>query len=299
MWQRWRKTCIWISACALSGAAIYVGGYAWYESLPQEEQVRISSTLLYNIHIRTDAEYRYATWYCHKTPSPNYSNRTAAPIRFLVLHFTAGDALEGPANWFSNYKSSVSAHYIIGKNGECYQSVPENKVAWHAGASAWHDAGNLNTTSIGIELVNTGYDPFSEAQIQALIALSGQIMKRHNITPENVLAHSDIKYEKKDPGELFPWQRLAEHGIGLWPDAAVTPAPTTVLRLGNRGPEVFSLQQRLSKYGYFINQTGTYDHDTVSAVMAFQRHFRPERIDGQWDGVCDQRLNGLLQKIGN
>ena len=123
--------------------------------------------------------------------------------------------------------AKVSAHYTIDEDGTVYAHVPEARRAWHAGVSFWAGESDINARSIGIELVNPGheygYRAFPEAQIAALIALCHGILARHPIPPARVLGHSDVApARKEDPGELFPWARLAKAGIGLWPDVAAT-----------------------------------------------------------------------------
>src|ERR1700712_4688040 len=154
-----------------------------------------------------------------ETPSPNFDERTS-PVSMLVLHYTGmADAASAIAR-LTDPEAKVSAHYLIAEDGQIVRLVDETKRAWHAGRSHWRGIDNINSASVGIELVNPGhefgYRPFPEAQIEALIPLVANIVQRHGITRGNVVGHSDIApTRKQDPGELFPWNRLARRGPGL------------------------------------------------------------------------------------
>ncbi len=185
----------------------------------------------------------------------------------------------------------VSAHYLIDEDGTIVALVPEHRRAWHAGVSAWLGESGLNDRSIGIELVNPGhewgYRPFTEAQYEACIALCREIVGRWPIPARRVLAHSDVAPERKqDPGELFDWARLAAAGIGLWPPPGA----------GNPRPAA-ALQADLARFGYPVPRTGELDARTRQVIVAFQRHFRPERLDGNLDAATLARLDGLLALI--
>jgi N-acetylmuramoyl-L-alanine amidase len=174
--------------------------------------------------------------------------------------------------------SQVSAHYMIDEEGKIYQMVEEAHRAWHAGESYWQGRKDLNSSSIGIELVNPGhsygYRPFPDAQITALIALCKGIMTRWSIPPNCVLGHSDVAPRRKqDPGHLFPWKKLSEEGLGLWPEENKTS------KGGNE-------QEVLSRIGY---ETESLPH----ALLAFQRHFQPHKVDG----IADQETYALLQGL--
>jgi N-acetylmuramoyl-L-alanine amidase len=184
--------------------------------------------------------------------------------------------------------AKVSAHYLVDEDGSITALVPEQARAWHAGASAWLGQAGLNDRSIGIELVNPGhewgYRAFPEAQYQACIALCQAIIGRWPIPPRRVLGHSDVAPERKeDPGELFDWPRLAAAGVGLWPTS------------GEGAPRaVATLQAELARFGYAVPRHGRLDRATERVVAAFQRHFRPERVDGVPDHRTLARLDGLL-----
>jgi len=214
-------------------------------------------------------------------PSPNHDDRGGAVIDMLVLHYTgmknAGEALTR----LCDASAKVSAHYTIDEDGTVYAHVPEARRAWHAGIACWAGATDINARSIGIELVNPGhefgYRDFSEDQIAALITLCHSILMRHPIPSWRVLGHSDVAPARKDdPGELFPWAGLAKAGIGLWPQR-VDSDPTA---------------DALSRYGYDPNVP------REKLVTAFQRHFRPKKLDGQWDSECAGLLASLLGTAG-
>jgi N-acetylmuramoyl-L-alanine amidase len=184
--------------------------------------------------------------------------------------------------------AKVSAHYLIDEDGSVVALVPEAARAWHAGVSAWQGRQRLNDCSIGIELVNPGhewgYRAFPEPQYVACIALCQALLARWPITPARVLAHSDIAPDRKeDPGELFDWPRLAAAGIGRWPQSGAG-ATRSVRRL----------QADLAQIGYAVPRHGALDAPTRGVITAFQRHFRPERVDGAPDRETLARLDGLL-----
>ena len=178
--------------------------------------------------------------------------------------------------------------------------------AWHAGRSCWRGIDGINAVSIGIELQNPGhshgYRRFPEAQMAALADLTQGILARHPIPPRNVVAHSDIAPERKlDPGELFDWRWLAAQGVGLWPDEpSDTPDSGDVvpLREGDRGAAVARLLGALARYGYGLAPDDRFSPPITAVVQAFQRHFRPARIDGAWDAACAARLARLLRLAG-
>ncbi len=268
---------------------IWLTGTQW-----QEAQNRIASFA----RTALDPEYRNAAWHARKLPSPNYSSRNGLPIRFIILHYTASTrGIHGSLRWFLSPKSKASVHYVITAAGSTMQLVPEEKAAWHAGASGWLGTTSINEMSIGIELENSGYDPYPRRQMNALIKLMRDILSRHPVEPRNILGHSDVQpLFKNDPGEFFDWAYLSRHGIGLWPEVpAVENIP--LLAPSDSGEQVILLQRRLTAYGYFLPETGTFDELTYRVVVAFQRHFRPERITGRWDADCDTRLEWLLNHI--
>jgi N-acetylmuramoyl-L-alanine amidase len=230
-------------------------------------------------------------------PSPNFDQRRGPPD-MVVLHYTGmrtgAEALER----LCDVEAKVSAHYMIEEDGRIYQLVPEERRAWHAGVSFWKGEQDVNAVSIGIELVNPGHDfgypDFPEMQVEALIGLLDAIRGRWTIPNARILGHSDVAPERKvDPGEKFPWKRLALDGHGLWiePDAA----PGAPLALGDEGTGVFALQAGLTRLGYDSAPSGQYDSQTQTIITAFQRHWRPERVDGIADGETRARLVRLLR----
>jgi N-acetylmuramoyl-L-alanine amidase len=232
-------------------------------------------------------------------PSPNHDERTAR-IDILLLHYTGMTTEEEALARLTDPEAKVSSHYFIYEDGRIIQLVPETRSAWHAGVSSWRGASDINARSIGIEIANPGheygYRDFPDAQIDAVIRLCRDILARRVIRRERVLAHSDVAPARKvDPGERFPWARLAAAGIGLW----VEPSPIVggrTLSANDRGAEVEELQKRLARFGYPAQVTRHYDDDTRMIVTAFQRHFRPARVDGLADVSTRETLARLLAK---
>lgn len=232
-------------------------------------------------------------------PSPNYGPRPPdVPIDILLVHYTGMASAAGALDWLCAPVSSVSCHFFIFEDGRIVQLVDEADRAWHAGRSVWAGETDINSRSIGIELAHPGhehgYRAFDPRQIAALIDLSLGIVDRHAIPPDRVLAHSDVApARKEDPGELFPWRQLFEAGVGLWvPPAPIVEGPT--IRQGDQGEEVAGLQNKLRAYGYGIDEGGTFGAETEAVVVAFQRHFRPERFDGVADLSTIATLEALL-----
>ncbi len=235
-------------------------------------------------------------------PSPNFGPREGGlKPSILLLHYTGMPSEEAAIHWLAVRESGVSCHYVAGEAGTVTQMVPEAYRAWHAGMSHWNGASDINSCSIGIEIHNPGHDggypDFPEAQMQAVEALCLDIVRRHGIAPQNVLAHSDVAPRRKiDPGEKFGWARLAGAGIGHW----TAPVPVMgggVVERGSRGGGVARLQEMLSAYGYGIGSTGEYCEDTEFVVAAFQRHFRPALVDGRADRSTVETLEALLAAL--
>jgi N-acetylmuramoyl-L-alanine amidase len=227
-------------------------------------------------------------------PSPNHDAR-GAPIDILVLHYTGMKTGEEALARLCDPAAKVSAHYTIDRDGRIYAHVPEERRAWHAGVSWWAGETNVNARSIGIELVNPGHEfgyvPFADAQIASLIDLAHEILARHPIPPYRVLGHSDVAPARKmDPGELFPWARLAEFGIGLWPKLSSPVYGGGGVRSATEG--VDAVAAALARYGYGVPPHTDVPLETV--IAAFQRHFRPAAITGRWDGECAPILDALL-----
>jgi len=234
-------------------------------------------------------------------PSPNFNARTAPPD-MLILHYTGMPTGEAALARLRDPASEVSAHYMVETDGRVFALVPEERRAWHAGKSFWRGATDINSLSIGVEIVNPGhefgYTPFPDAQIAAVIALLSDIRSRWTIPDERILGHSDVAPgRKEDPGELFPWKRLAEAGHGLWVEPA--PAPGGPLREGEEGTGVFALQAGLTRLGYDCAPSGQYDDWTRTVAHAFQAHWRPANVDGVADGETRARLMALLRLTAN
>jgi N-acetylmuramoyl-L-alanine amidase len=224
--------------------------------------------------------------------SPNVDDRPpGCAVDALILHYTGMPSAAAALERLCDPDAKVSAHYLIDEDGSVVQLVPEARRAWHAGVSEWQGRARLNDCAIGLELVNPGhewgYRPFTEAQYAVCIELCRGILARWPIPPRRVLAHSDVApARKQDPGELFDWPRLAAAGIGLWPQPGAG-APRSVRRL----------QGELARLGYSVPPTGSLDEATRLVVQAFQRRFRPARVDGRPDRATLARLDGLLAAV--
>jgi len=230
-------------------------------------------------------------------PSPNFDERTGVDVPdILLLHYTGMRTCAEAVARLTDAAARVSAHYTVDEDGTVYAHVPERLRAWHAGVSSWRGATDINARSVGIEIVNPGhefgYRAFPDAQIDAVIALGRAIVARHRVPQRNVIGHSDVAPGRKtEPGELFPWKRLADAGLGIWVEArAGSEAP---LAGGAMGPQVAALQAALADYGYGIDATGAFDERTVAVVEAFQRHFRQRQVDG----VADAETQAILQAL--
>jgi N-acetylmuramoyl-L-alanine amidase len=225
--------------------------------------------------------------------SPNFDTRNpAVPLQYIVLHYTDLPTGKQALDRLCDPAVKVSAHYLIEENGEVFALVDESKRAWHAGQSFWRGVTDLNSASIGIELVNpghrNGYRVFPSIQITALIKLMKEIIARHGLSPVLApLAHSDIApARKEDPGELFPWQRLAGEGLGLWPK----PADTDYSAASDN-----EVQNLLRSIGYDCPDNGDYDRTTRAALLAFQRRYEPNNLTGTPEKETIARLRALVR----
>ena len=234
-------------------------------------------------------------------PSCNHTERRDGAVPdMLILHYTGMKSAEAAIDWLCNPESKVSCHYLIDEAGQITRMVDEDRRAWHAGLSAWGGVVDINSRSIGIEIQNPGHDDgypdFPELQMAAVRDLSRDIADRHSIVAQRVLAHSDIAPGRKvDPGEKFDWAWLAGEGVGHW----VEPEPVGgggggFLQCGDQGQPVEALQSMLATYGYGIEITGEFDVATEQVVGAFQRHFRPAKVDGVADASTVATLHRLL-----
>lgn len=213
-----------------------------------------------------------------ETPSPNHNARPVdAPVDMLVVHYTGMESCAAALARLCDAAAEVSAHYLIDEDGTVHRLVDEERRAWHAGVASWRGHADINGRSIGVELVNPGheygYREFPAAQMAAFRDLAGGILERHPIPARNVVGHSDVAPTRKtDPGELFDWRGLATDGIGLWPGAVAETKR--------------SAGDLLADIGYDVR-------DLSAALAAFQRHFRPGRIDG----AADAETLGLLAAL--
>src|SRR6195952_2951295 len=235
-------------------------------------------------------------------PSANFGERNKGlQPDMILLHYTGMLDPEAAIAQLCTAGTDVSAHYVVLEDGRIVQCVPEAKRAWHAGKASWAGEDDINSCSIGVEIVNRGHDwgypDFPLRQIAAVIALCRDIMLRRNVPPQRVLGHSDVApARKKDPGEKFPWHSLANSGVGHW----VQPAPivrSEALKLGSEGDGVRGMQEALKRYGYAIEVNGKYDGPTMEVVTAFQRHFRPAPVDGVADHSTLTTLQSLLASL--
>lgn len=253
-------------------------------------------------------------------PSPNFNDRQH-PIDMLVLHYTGMETGQAALDRMTDKEAGVSAHYMIWEDGSVVQLVGEDKRAWHAGVSKWQGDEDLNSRSIGIEIVNGGHDwplegdvlpPYPAVQIDTLIDLCKGILARWDIPQSRIVGHSDIApIRKSDPGEHFPWEVLARNGIGIWPlplseNPARPPDEMATERLsqeplvmgtglgrGDASKAVERMQDMLARIGYDLALSGVFDEQTEAVVRAFQRRWVQSRVTGQADTTTLHRI-GLL-----
>lgn len=241
---------------------------------------------------------------CAGTPSidDSYTARgQSSRVQYIVLHYTSTDFTRSLALLT---QGEVSAHYLIGEgSAKVYRLVDENRRAWHAGDSSWQGRTWLNASTLGIELVNQGYvegpdgrhwQPYDEAQIQALIALLKDLVKRHDLPIDSIIGHSDVAPQRKvDPGPLFPWQRLAEAGLIRWPDAAQVARQQALFSQQLPAPEWFAAQLR--QLGYTVPAVAQADQPLRNVLAALQMKYRPSNVDGQPDAETAAILQVLNQ----
>lgn len=239
----------------------------------------------------------------HLHPSPNINGRRNGLVpEILILHYTGLESVERSIAVLADPICQVSCHYVIDEGGRITQMVPEAMRAWHAGVSHWKGQTDLNSWSIGIEIQNPGheqgYPDFPEAQMLSVMALSKDIVTRHKIRAQHVLGHSDIAPLRKiDPGEKFDWPRLARNGVGHWISPAKLDSTDEGLSNGSQELEVAEFQSLLKEYGYGCPQSGKLDDETEKYIAAFQRHFRPARVDGRLDRSTALTLKDLLSDL--
>ena len=235
-------------------------------------------------------------------PSPNHDARPAGtPIDILVLHYSGMPTGAAALGRLCDASAKVSAHYVVEEDGRVFHLVDEKRRAWHAGVGAWRGHRDINARSIGTEIVNPGhefgYRAFPAKQMAAVRDLARDIMGRHKIPARNVIAHSDAAPERKeDPGELFDWAYLASKGVGLWPKIRATTRGRT-FKQGERDPAIADAQAKLARWGYDVPTQGELDAKTARVLVAFQRHFRQTRFDGQLDAETLALLDALLHAV--
>ncbi|WP_265421940.1 N-acetylmuramoyl-L-alanine amidase [Aeromonas salmonicida] len=297
--------------CSLSARVPLASGRRWPSRLPDPGSNRAiwlrlwSLCLILLLSACQPAPYQLSSRY----PSASQNER----IAFLILHYTDEDDANS-LRLLTEPAHQVSAHYLIPRDTDqtplpIYQLVPDSQRAWHAGRSRWHQYAGLNASSLGIEIVNLGYppedallpahqrrwQPYTQAQIAAIGALTQKLVQRYRIPPTQVLAHSDVAPERKqDPGPHFPWRELALHyGVGAWPDEA----RVTALRQQPAAAwNALTWQQQLARYGYGIAPSGTWDEQSRAALRAFQLHFRPALVSGEPDEQSQAILTALLER---
>lgn len=234
--------------------------------------------------------------------SPNFGpRRDVSRPDMIILHYTGMETGDSAEAWLCNPESEVSSHYLVHEDGRVVQMVRERDRAWHAGRGSWQGTTDINSRSIGIEIVNPGnladHPPFAAVQIEAVIALCRDLCARHGISPDKVLAHSDVSPGRKiDPGPAFPWERLAAEGIGITA-GNVEVLPFEPLTLGSEGERVELIQSMLALYGYGIEISAVYDDWTATVVRSFQLHFRRGLADGVVDAETFAVLNALLRRM--
>lgn len=229
-------------------------------------------------------------------PSPNYNTRKAgAPTDTIVIHHTATNDLQTALKILTGKEFEVSSHYLIDKDSTVYQLVEESQKAWHAGASHWRGREKINDYSIGIELVNNGFEPFPPAQMNGLLGLCHDIMSRHPIDHRNIIGHFDIAPTRKiDPNHFFDWKHMFENDLGIYSTAMVDEV-RLLHRIGDKNNEIADARRKLSSIGYKISNNDAYDQELNNIIVAFKRHYVIESYElAGWDNLSDARLNDLL-----
>jgi len=234
--------------------------------------------------------------------SPNFSvaKRSKNLIKMIIIHYTGMQSERESIIRLCSSKSEVSSHFIINEKGQAYRLVEDNKIAWHAGKSCWGKYRNLNKNSIGIELVNKGhrfgYTNFKKKQILTLKELCKKLIKKYNISKNNIVGHSDIAPLRKiDPGEKFPWEKLAKNNIGIWHNCN-----SLILKKFRRNKilkenEKIKFKKNLRNIGYCLSNNDKFLF--VKIVKAFQRHYRKELINGVLDRECLIIAENISKKL--
>jgi len=238
--------------------------------------------------------------------SPNFNDRRL-PISMLVLHYTGMATGAEASARLCNPAAEVSAHWLVHEDGRTEGLVPEDKRAWHAGVGAWGGVTDVNSASIGIEIVNGGHNvlmddgslpPYPNVQINAVIKLCKDILSRHTILPRNIVGHSDIAPDRKDdPGEHFPWAGLAAAGIGIWP-GELTADDRVLFHPEDRDRGIAVLQRGLAEIGYGIGVTAVLDAPTEAVIRALHRRYRPDNLSSSIDMQTVEIISKLSQRLG-
>jgi len=230
-------------------------------------------------------------------PAPYWAGTINFNLRkpnYVIIHHTAQHSTEQTLKTFTLVKTQVSAHYVIGRDGQTFHMLNDYLRAWHGGAARWGNVTDINSVSVGIELDNDGTEPFQEAQLASLLKVLGSLKKTYNIPAANFIGHGDIAPTRKnDPSALFPWQRLAHRGFGLWYDAAVltdtTTAPFASDSLGVPLPGL-TPREALRIIGYDTQ-------DLNAAIVAFKRHFVPGETGPELTELDRRILFNLYRKF--
>lgn len=236
-------------------------------------------------------------------PSPNIEPRLRGLTpSILLLHYTGLETVERSLEVLSRPDCKVSCHYVVDLDGRVIQMVAETMRAWHAGVSSWGGETDINSASIGIEIQNAGHTgglpDFPAVQMKAVTALCQDIVMRHGIAAERVLAHSDVAPQRKiDPGEKFDWRGLAEEGVGHWVPPAAVDGSDEGLALGAEGEVIAEAQALLARYGYGVSVNGLLDEATHYVLRGFQLHFRPARVDSRLDRSTLATLQRLVDAL--
>ena len=234
------------------------------------------------------------------SPNFNRKKRPKKSIKIMVIHYTGMQSERESVSRLCNPKSKVSSHFVISQNGRAYRLVQDNQIAWHAGKSCWGKYKNLNKNSIGIELVNKGhrfgYTNFKKKQLLSLIKICKSLIKKYKIKKKNVVGHSDIAPLRKiDPGEKFPWKRLANNGIGIWhrckPSFLRKYRNVKILEKKNK----IKFIKNINKIGYCFSVKKK--PFFIKTVKSFQRHYRKELINGRIDKECLIIAQNLSKKL--
>ena len=235
--------------------------------------------------------------------SQNFNERKL-PVSMLILHYTGMESGEAAKARLCDPAAEVSAHWLVHEDGNAENLVDEERRAWHAGRGSWNGITDVNSASVGIEIVNGGHNvplpdgslpPYPDAQIIAVIKLAKDIIARHNIQPRNIVGHSDIAPERKeDPGEHFPWSGFAAAGVGIWPGEL--PEDDRILFVaGDRDRGISIIQRDLADLGYGASLTGCLDEPTQAIIRAVQRRYRPAKTDG----VIDVQVMEILKRLSS